>query len=119
MYLELGPFMIVQLRLQNLFSYLTLGFEGFEVCVLSSLIGFELALVRVLVLVLGLGLPVNLRRPHLPLSPKHHRVPEFQPLQQTAVGKLHMNTATYQINDKTNKFKFQPVQTCFTFQFKF
>ena len=100
MYLELGPFMIVQLRLQSLFSYLTLGFEGFEVGVLSSWIGFELVLVRVLVLLLllvlglGLGLPVDRRRPHLPLSPKHNRVPEFQPLQQTAVGKLHVKTAT-------------------------
>lgn len=73
--LELGPLVLVQLGLQQLLGHLDLALES--VLVLTRLVGFGGGLIE--------SLP---RRPGLPLPAEHHRVPELQPLEQTAVGEL-------------------------------
>lgn len=77
-YLELGSFVLVQLGLQQLLRHLDLALEA--ILILISLIGFEGVLID--------SLFVGSGRTGLPLFSEHYGVPKFQPLEQTAVGKL-------------------------------
>lgn len=83
-HLEFGSFVLIQFSLQQLLSHLYFGLEA--IWILIGLIGFEWILVR--------SWSVRPDRAGLPLFSEHNSVPEFQPLQQTAVGKLQRNSHT-------------------------
>lgn len=77
-YLEFRPFVLVQLSFQNLLGHLDFALKAIRI--LIGLIGFERVLVG--------RRSVEASWAGLPLSSKHDGVPELQPLEQTAVGKL-------------------------------
>lgn len=82
--LEFGSLVLVQFSLQQLLSHFNLGLEA--IWILVALIGFGWVLVE--------RLSVRSGRAGLPLSSKHNGVPKFQPLEQTAVGKLQRKSHT-------------------------
>lgn len=87
-HLKFGPFVLIQVCLQQLLGHLN----------------FSLEAIRVLIGLTGLGqvlvgsLSVKPNGAGLPLSSKHNGVPEFQPFEQTAVCKLQPHEEKYVVS---------------------
>lgn len=82
MNLIFGSFVLVQFSVQNLLRHLNLGFEA--VWILVALVWFESVLIG--------SLSVRAGSPDLSLFSEHNCVPQFQPLEQTAVRKLQRSS---------------------------
>lgn len=82
MNLIFGSFVLVQFSVQNLLRHLNLGFEA--VWILVALVWFESVLIG--------SLSVRAGSPDLSLFSEHNCVPQFQPLEQTAVCKLQRSS---------------------------